>query len=169
MGVDTTDAASISGKVWQMAQDQAQCHEVQRILEESDEMAKVAIAEELHSHVLDAVQHPYANFVVQKCVETLRPDAFQFIVDELMSSNRAQSVAQHKFGCRIIQRLLEYCRADQINQLVQQLLSEALELTRSSYGVYVIPHILEYACKEHQRYLIDLLIGHALEICSTNI
>lgn len=167
--VDLTYAASVSGKVWQMSQDKAYCHDVQKLLTDSDDTVKIEIAQELHSHVWDAVHHPYANFVVQKCVETLRPDSCQFIVDELISSDRVPCIAQHKYGCRIIQRLLEYCRADQVDDLVQTLLGEALVLTRNSYGIYVIQHILEYACMEHQRYLVDLLIENVSDICSTNI
>jgi len=167
--VDTMDNASIVGRVWQMSQDKSQCHDVQRLLEESDEKVKLAISEELRGHIWDAIQHPYANFVVQKCIETLRPSTSQFIIDELMPGRLAQQAAQHKFGCRIIQRLLEYCRADQVYELVGQLLSEALALTRSTYGVYVIKHLLEYACSEHQSYLVDLLVTHASEICSSNI
>jgi len=163
------EVASISGKVWQMSQDSAQCYEVQELLEDSGAKVKVAIAEELRGHICDAIRHPYANFVVQKCIETLRPEASQFIIDELMSADNMSSVAQHKFGCRIVQRLLEYCRADQVFTLVQQFLSEAASLINSHYGIYVIQHLLQYACREHQRYLLDLMIENTKAICSSNV
>merc|ERR1712003_401783 len=98
-----------------------------------------------------------------------RPEAFQFIIDELMSSDRVPIVAQHKFGCRIVRRLLGFCRADQVCDLVQALLSEAVSLLRNTFGTYVIQHVLEYACIEDQRSLVDLLVEHASDVCSSNV
>merc|ERR1712187_676105 len=124
------DFASASGKVWELSQDRARCHDVQRLLDESNEQVRVAIAEELRGHVWEAMQHPHANYVVQKCIESLRPSASQFIIDEIISNDIVQKASQHKFGCQILQRLLEFCRTDQVNELVEILLNEALCLTK---------------------------------------
>merc|ERR1712151_511481 len=116
--VDMTNVSSILGKVWEMSQDQTHCRTVQKLLEDSIDKDRIAIAEELRGRIWDAIHHPYANYVLQKCIETMRPEACQFIIDELMSSDRTLSVAQHKFGSRIVRRLLEFSRADQVSELV---------------------------------------------------
>merc|ERR1712228_288647 len=85
-----------------------------------------------------------------------------------MSVDNVSSVAQHKFGCRIVQRLLEYCRGDQIFELVQKLLPEALSLMKSHYGIHVIQHLLQYACREQHLYLLNLMMENTMAICSSN-
>jgi hypothetical protein len=164
----TSNGSPFAGKVWEMSQHPTRCHEVQKLLVDSSDGVRIAIAEELRSHIWEAIHHPHANFVVQKCIETVKPEACQFIIDELLSSDRVQRAAQHKFGCRVLQRLIEYC-TDQAYELVRELLRGALVLTKNKYGVYVIQHILRFACKEHQCFLLNLFVDHASELCCSNI
>ena len=51
--------------------------------------------------------------------------------------------ARHKYGCRVLQRLLEHARHDQLNGLVDALLAKAIPLSRHYFATYVMQHILE--------------------------
>lgn len=158
----STSLSPIAGKVWRMSQEPAGCREVQRIIEtaESPEM-QMALANELHGHVLEALRSPHANHVMQKVIKCFRPQALQFIVDEI--SNRQGAIAQaarHKYGCRILQRLLEECLPEQVQRLVDVLIADALELSVHNYGNYVMQHVLEYGTPAKQLELVKAIEKH---------
>merc|ERR1719379_1733915 len=85
---------------------------------------------------------------------TLRPQACQFIIDELVMVKNITVAAKLKFGCRIIQRLLEHCREDQLHDIYDALLVDALELSKHPYGTFVMQHVAEYGTCEQTRRLL---------------
>mmetsp|Transcript_81177 Transcript_81177/g.134094 ORF Transcript_81177/g.134094 Transcript_81177/m.134094 type:complete len:221 (-) Transcript_81177:71-733(-) len=86
----------------------------------------------------------------------MAPESVQFIIDEIGPGNIFM-VAKHKFGCRIVERLLENCPTEQVHGLVQELLAEALELCRHSFGNFVMQHILVHGTDEQQQYLFQVI------------
>merc|ERR1719343_1869951 len=118
--IDVHDISPLSGRVWSLARDAQGCREVQNALEAArTEEERLAIAMELQSHVWDAMRCPHANYVLQKSIALLKPLSSQFIIDEIVRKG-ARAVAQaakHKYGCRIIQRLLEHCKTAQVRDL----------------------------------------------------
>merc|ERR1712139_585287 len=96
---------------------------------------RVALAFEMHSRVWEALRCPNANFVLQKFICVLRPQASQFILDELRKAGFSKA-ARHRYGCRVLQRLLEHCGAEQLQPLVEDLLLDASALCRHVYGHY---------------------------------
>jgi len=111
-----------------------------------------ALAFELHGHVWEACFSPYANFVLQKCVTTLEPENVQFVVDEIVQGS-VEKVATNKFGCRVIQRLVERCPDEQVAPLVQAVVVQFSTISRHPYGNYVVQHLLEHASLQHRRHL----------------
>ena len=61
---------------------------------------------ELRGHVLQMMESPHANFVLQKVIEVLPANATCFVTEEL--ATRAAEAARHRFGCRILCRLIEH-------------------------------------------------------------
>jgi len=153
---------NVKGRVWNLSRTALGSREVQRALELAvDDEARADIASELRGHTWAAMQCPHANFVLQKCIMTLRPQALQFIIDEIMSKSGALlHTAQHKYGCRIVQRLLEHCRFDQVQRLVDVILQDAVELACHPFGNYVLQHTLEYSPDGTRDHLIELLVKH---------
>merc|ERR1719362_2273068 len=90
------------GRVWTLSQDAQGCREVQQALadESIGEDEREAMLAELHGHVLEAAVCPYANYVLQKCIVALKPEAVQFIIREIPVES-VSVVAQNKFGCRV--------------------------------------------------------------------
>ncbi|CAE8704551.1 unnamed protein product [Polarella glacialis] len=74
----------------------------------------------------------------------LRPEAFQFVIDELLQCGFPLKAARHRYGCRILQRLVESCPRRQIADLIDALIREAPSFACHPYGNYVIQHILKY-------------------------
>eukprot|EP00450_Noctiluca_scintillans_P030436 CAMPEP_0194536234 /NCGR_PEP_ID=MMETSP0253-20130528/75078_1 /TAXON_ID=2966 /ORGANISM="Noctiluca scintillans" /LENGTH=378 /DNA_ID=CAMNT_0039382129 /DNA_START=63 /DNA_END=1199 /DNA_ORIENTATION=+ len=154
--------ADISGCVWRLSQTSRGCRVVQSLLETSSGVDKMALAEELKGHVLEAVESPSANFVLQRCIEVLPASSVQFILDEL--KGRAASVARHRFGCRILQRLLEHCPSSQLADLIDdEILSEAAALVRHKFGNFVFRHVIEHGTQRQRRYIVDVLEKDAFE------
>merc|ERR1719247_1621296 len=98
-------AVQIAGNVWHLAREKEGCRLVQEALENATGDAdRVALASEMRGRVWEALRCPNANFVLQKCIGVLRPQASQFIIDELRDKGSSKA-ARHRFGCRVLQRL----------------------------------------------------------------
>eukprot|EP00928_Gymnodinium_smaydae_P055030 TRINITY_DN38692_c0_g1_i1.p1 TRINITY_DN38692_c0_g1~~TRINITY_DN38692_c0_g1_i1.p1 ORF type:complete len:473 (-),score=72.47 TRINITY_DN38692_c0_g1_i1:103-1521(-) len=163
--------SSITGRVWALSRDARGCRMVQVALSEAaNDDVRAALGQELKGHVWEALRDPHANYVVQKCVATLRPQASQFIIDELLQRGDAAVVdtARHRCGCRSFQRLLEHCEAEQLSSLVEILLANAISLSKHTYGNYVMQHVLEHGSKEQRRRLVQMLEQEAATICFNN-
>lgn len=160
----TSCQSALTGRVWSLARDPQGCRELQHALEAAaSEEERLAIAMELQGHVWDAMRCPHANYVLQKSIALLSPLASQFVIDEVVKKGERAiaQAARHKYGCRILQRLLERCNCEQVSHLVEALLSDAISTSRHPYGNYVMQHLLEHGTKDQRSTLIKMLEQHA--------
>eukprot|EP00933_Yihiella_yeosuensis_P064919 TRINITY_DN68473_c0_g1_i1.p1 TRINITY_DN68473_c0_g1~~TRINITY_DN68473_c0_g1_i1.p1 ORF type:complete len:377 (-),score=60.20 TRINITY_DN68473_c0_g1_i1:245-1375(-) len=157
----------ISGRVWALSQKPRGCRLVQDVIEhaKSDQLRE-QIAEEMKGHVWEAVRCPNANFVLQRMIITMKPQASQFVIDELLQrgSRVTVRVAKHKYGCRVVQRLLEHCRSSQVKEMVAELLKEVIPLSRHPYGNYVMQQVFERATPEHRSFAAHQVQRHAASL-----
>jgi mRNA-binding protein PUF3 len=117
--------------------------------------------------VWDAIASPFANFVLQKSISIGRPHLSQYVIDEIMSVHGGSvRASQHKYGCRIIQRLLEHCREDQAEGIIEEILTHALVVSKSQFGMHVIRHVIENGSEQHQHRLLDIMIVHGTELAT---
>jgi len=144
----------IAGRVWSLAQEAHGCRQVQEALDaaSSDEFREM-LASELRGHVIEASKCPHANHVLQRFILLLPALSSQFIIDELMAGTITQT-ARHKYGCRIIQRLMEHCHVSQVQQLVESVLTDIPGLSRHPYGNYVIQNILQHGMEGHRQSIL---------------
>jgi len=151
-------AAELFGNLWRISRDKDGCRFVQDYLEAASDADRVTLASEMHSHVWEALRCPNANFVLQKFISVLRPgQASQFILDELRKAGFSKA-ARHRYGCRVLQRLLEHSGAEQKELFVEDLLADASTLCRHVYGHYVMQHLLEHGSESQvQRLCITLI------------
>lgn len=148
----------VTGRVWEFSQDPKGCREVQHALDSAqNEEDRIAIAMELKGHVGEALRCPHANHVLQKCIISMRPQVSQFIVEELLASGIALQAARHKYGCRIVQRILEHCPPWQVKGLSEVLLGELGPVARHPYGNYVAQHMLLHGTSQHRLMLCEAL------------
>mmetsp|Transcript_83288 Transcript_83288/g.201931 ORF Transcript_83288/g.201931 Transcript_83288/m.201931 type:complete len:424 (-) Transcript_83288:290-1561(-) len=119
------------------------CRAVQAALEVAPREAAEAILGELRGHVREAVESPHANYVIQKAVEVVPGCSCGFIVEELCGIGSA--VARHRYGCRVLCRLLEHAAATAgLAQLVDEVLEDAADLCRHPFAHHVMQAILEH-------------------------
>lgn len=112
----------VSGRVWELSQKAKGCRMVQTALDAADDVERLHLAEELRQHIASASKSACANYVLQRVIQLLRPQACQFIIDELLEvtykkrersgarqdPEEVSSLAKHQYGCRILQRASFY-------------------------------------------------------------
>jgi hypothetical protein len=149
--------------VWKLALDSKGCRLVQKELgNASSDVARAALASGLHTHVWEAIISPNANYVLQKCVSTMRPSDFQFIIDEILQQGAGAVIetATHQFGCRILQRLFEFSSPGQMDEIVMELLMQVVPLCKDMYASFVMQHLLQHGSDSHISALVLCLMRH---------
>lgn len=167
---------ALSGNIKELAFDAAACRVVQRALEKASLEESASLAQEMDGHVLDALRSPHANHVITKIVEILPVSRIGFVFDELTCC--ARQFARHRYGCRVLSRLVEQ-NADleqpsrQMECLIGELLLEASELSRHAFGHYVIEAILQYGGPDHVHRICNALrmelLRNAKNRCATYV
>jgi len=148
-----TSNLGLQGKiidVWPRAKDVNGCRLVQKAFEDGSNEERAALAEQLHEHVWEGLRDPHANYVIQKCITHSMPQDSAFIVRELLSGPGGASAARHRYGCRIVERLLEHSQPSMVEPLVAQIMEDAVALCSHPYANYVMQHILEHGEARHK-------------------
>ena len=67
------------------------------------------------------------------------------------------SLSTHPYGCRVIQRILEFCIPEQTAPILEELHANTEQLLQDQYGNYVVKHVLERGAQvmHHQRNLLN--------------
>lgn len=123
---------------------------------------RAALAEELRGRVWEALRCPSANHALQKCIEVLPAQATQFVFDELVAGpdgcgRGIFAAARHRYGCRVLERLVEQGRSEWYGALLDALVADSAELFVHAWGNYVIQHALEHAPREWRDKLLRML------------
>jgi hypothetical protein len=140
--------------VWDMARNSLACRDLQQALDDCADPGRLAIAEALKSHVWHCIRCRNANHVLQKVIALLRPNHVQFVIDEITELPSGPLLAsKHQYGCRIMERLIEHCRSDQLRPLVAELLKHVLRLSSHRFGSFVVQHIMEFGTSEQKHFI----------------
>ena len=133
-------------------------------MEENDDAGRLRLASELETHVWQCLHSPHGNHVLQKLMQLLRPQRVQFIIDETRSSSPKRVApgsvlaARHPYGCRMMERLTEYCGSEQVDDLMHELISYAPTLCLNRYANYVLQTILEHGSCSHKKAVLCGLV-----------
>jgi len=119
---------------------------------------RAALAGELRGLVWQAIRCPNANHALQKCIEVLPAQATNFIFDELAAGPDGCGggiglAARHRYGCRVLERLVEQGHSDWYGALLDALVADSAELSVHAWGSYVIQSTLEHAPRKWRRKL----------------
>merc|ERR1712176_566297 len=102
-----------------------------------------------------------ANYVLQKLIMVMHQRSSQFIIDELLRFPGAASCAsRNRFGCRVLQRLLEFCSPAQMAEICEDLMQHAVENCRDRYGKYAMQCLLEHGTVCQRERLVRVLSAH---------
>lgn len=117
------------------------CRIIQKAIVALGHDDQALLIKELNGSIVELYKSPHGNHVVAKMIEVMPPKNLGFLLDELKDS---ATVARHQYGCRLLERLIEHCPAEQVADMVEELLQEAEPLARHPYGNFVVQHILEH-------------------------
>merc|ERR1711865_1182292 len=145
--------SSLHGSVLKMSLEPFGCRVIQLALDVASMAEKEALASELHNHVCLVTSSPHANFVIQKVIEVLPASSTNFVAEELVS--KAVDLAQHRFGCRVLSRMVEHhlcgiTASPSTNKLIDELLLETDQLIRHNFARHVLELILEHGSESHK-------------------
>jgi len=102
---------------------------------------QISMVGELERHVLRCVRDQHGNHVIQKVIELVPFEYIRFIVDAF--TGQVPQLAMHPYGCRVVQRLLEFSEEPAKSNILQELHSHSSTLMADQYGNYVIQNVVE--------------------------
>jgi len=132
---------------------------IQKALEVTGGESQVALSKCLHGRVRQLLDSHHGNHALQASIVMMPPHAFQFILQELsFFAGGWAGVVKHRFGCRVVERLLEHCEsAESTMPIVVAVVAEIESLAKHPFANYVVQHILEYV-PAHRNQVVRALI-----------
>jgi len=159
-GNQSVASHELIGSFASLAFDAEGCRIAQDALEVAGRDVKVVLALKLRGHIREAIDSPFANYVVQKIIEVLPPVHVQFLVDELIGS--ATETARHPYGVRVLCRLLEHCPSAMIEELILEITENVSFLCLHKFGTYIVQHVMEHGTPQQCKVVIRALASNAL-------
>merc|ERR1711988_1627959 len=148
---------------WPLAFNKQGCRLVQKAMDVGTPAYQAQLLENLPGYVYDALQSPHANYVLQKFIEVVSPpEKLQFIVQELQGN--VLYVARHRFGCRILQRLMEHCAPWQLKEMIDKVLTDTAALCRHQYGNFILQHILQYGSPSQRHVIAECVLADVMRL-----
>mmetsp|Transcript_82123 Transcript_82123/g.249077 ORF Transcript_82123/g.249077 Transcript_82123/m.249077 type:complete len:574 (+) Transcript_82123:58-1779(+) len=163
---------ALRGSVLRCALAATGCRVVQLALEVAERRAAEELVAELHGHVQEAIESPHANYVIQKVIEVMPVTVSSFVAEELRGVGAV--VARHRYGCRILCRLLEHTSSSaSLAEVINELLAETADLCRHSFGHHVMESLLEHGHLVQQQQVVAVLredlLSHAQHRCASHV
>merc|ERR1719502_167518 len=131
---------------------------IQKALELTGGETQMMLSLCMHGCVRKLLDSHHGNHVLQKSIVMMPPHAVQFIFHELSYYRQGWAgVVCHRFGCRVVERLLEHCDAALTAPIVAAVVTDIDSLSRHPFANYVVQHILEYV-PAHRTQVVHALI-----------
>jgi len=154
-------ALSMRTRVLDLSLDTYGCRVVQTAFQVVSKRVRCELSRELRSHVKRCVKDQNGNHVIQKCIENVESPERDFLIDTFVGE--VYDFATHPYGCRVIQRILEYCsNMPQTKALMKEIEKASEALMQDQYGNYVIQHVIQHGNVEERAALIDRVRGNML-------
>jgi mRNA-binding protein PUF3 len=116
----------------------------------------------LQADVLKCVKDQNGNHVIQKAIERVPTEHIQFIIDAFRG--QVHTLATHPYGCRVIQRMLEYCSEKDQASVLEELFACASMLIIDQYGNYVVQHVIQHGKTNDSARLIKIVTVQLLTL-----
>ena len=140
---------------------------LQKLIEciKTDEEAQIVV-DSLRPYTVQLSKDLNGNHVIQKCLQRLKPENFQFIFDAI--SDSCIDIATHRHGCCVLQRCLDHGTTEQCDNLCDKLLALVDKLTLDPFGNYVVQYIITKEAEKNKydytHKIVHLLKPRAIEL-----
>lgn len=135
------------------------CRLVQKALEVTGGTDRDLIIAELKDHVQELYASPNGNYVLSRAIEVLPASKIGWVISAVVGQGLV--VSKHKFGCRVICRLIEHCTGaneEQIGALLDEILEDAPTLARHTYGNFVMQTMFEHTSSVRRKAILQRLL-----------
>lgn len=154
---DTSAAlATLRPFVRQLSFDHVGCRLVQDALTVAKKKEAADLVAELAGCIKQAVESPHANYVIQQAITELHSSSLGTMLDELRLV--APDLSYHKFGCRIMCRLVEHGLTHPTGAaIIEVAFRDVKNLCLHNFGRRVIETILEHGLPDQKRLIAGVL------------
>ncbi|KJH52829.1 RNA binding repeat protein, Pumilio-family [Dictyocaulus viviparus] len=142
-------------KLYPMCLNRYSCRVIQKVIECLPEELKSLLMLELHnSNLVTLCTDQNANHVIQKIMTSFTLSHWQFMIEHFIR-NREElfSVAENKYGCRVIQLAIEILsdtgkkfnknRGPMLEKVMDHVVSNCERLASNEFANYVIQHVIK--------------------------
>lgn len=119
------------------------CWVVQKALEVVGSSGRDALVVALTPHAQELYESQHGNHVLTKVIERVPAATLGPIVLTLIRCG-STAVSRHRFGCRVMERLIEHCSEDDLGDLISPVVADCEAMARHAFGNFVIQHLLEH-------------------------
>ncbi|KAH6653979.1 armadillo-type protein [Truncatella angustata] len=164
---------AMKGKVADLSKQLYACRVVQTALEHVLVDQQEDIIEEIKPHLETIVKDNNGNHVVQKCMSVAPRVILPFIMATFRGSIR--SISTNQFGCRVIQRIIDYGTLEEKRELMAEIHACAVPLIMDMFGNYVAQWVFESkdAPQEDKDRFANVVVEHLIEFstnkCASNV
>jgi mRNA-binding protein PUF3 len=150
-------ADQMKTRVYELSVNMYACRVVQKAFDHilGDQRAQLVSELSKPGLVLACVESLHGNHVIQKAIEVIPLEHIRFIYDELL--DRVPKFADHLYGCRIVQRMLEQPDDEIRGKVLTELYGVGPSLITSTYGNYVAQHVMEHGGDAGREWIIGVV------------
>eukprot|EP00210_Caulerpa_lentillifera_P003698 g3531.t1 len=140
---------ALKGRMRRLSFDVYGCRVVQQAIEHVNSKLAVELALELEEVILHCVVDANGNHVLQRCIECLPTERIACLIEPLLG--HFQEIAEDQYGCRVVQRIIEYCSVKEIrDSVLDEVIASISNLASTEYGNYVVQHVAEHGGPKHR-------------------
>jgi pumilio RNA-binding family len=151
------------------------CRVIQTAITNIEHEDLIELVSEFRGHALSLIHDPNGNHVIQRMIEassehTRSSDArdedesassltakLQFIIDDVVE--HVESLSAHSYGCRVVQRALEFCNEKQKNAVIKGIIKCKEKLMKDQYGNYVIQQAIVIGDESTRDAILDCILN----------
>ncbi|KAL7519577.1 hypothetical protein ACHAWX_004335 [Stephanocyclus meneghinianus] len=149
------------------------CRVIQKAIRSIDQDDLTKLIAEFREHVLALIHDSHGNHVIQRCIQSLSyfaktaenggdhdgasnlMDHMQFIIDDIVAN--IQSLSCHRYGCRVVQRSIEFCMEKQRSAVLEAITACNEHMVEDLYGNYVVQQAIVTGGNVHRDSILKTL------------
>lgn len=150
------------------------CRLVQKAIRSIEQKDLSKLVSEFKGHVINLIHDSHGNHVIQRCIQAQSffakeaqnagnmdmadeiMDQLQFIIDDVIGS--IDSLSLHRYGCRVVQRSIEFCMERQRNAVLEAIIACNESIVEDLYGNYVVQQAIITGTEFHREQILNTLM-----------
>nr|XP_051712729.1 pumilio homolog 1 isoform X18 [Oryctolagus cuniculus] len=154
----------IAGHIMEFSQDQHGSRFIQLKLERATTAERQLVFNEILQAAYQLMVDVFGNYVIQKFFEFGSHEQKLALAERIRG--HVLSLALQMYGCRVIQKALEFIPADQqvINEMVRELDGHVLKCVKDQNGNHVVQKCIECVQPQSLQFIIDAFKGQVFAL-----